>query len=32
MDQEKSFLRWSGLAGILAGVFFVITILTLVEF
>ncbi len=32
MDQEKDFLRWSGLAGILAGVFFILTIVTLVEF
>jgi hypothetical protein len=32
MDQEKSFLRWGGLAGILAGVFFILTIVTLVAF
>lgn len=32
MDPEKSFLRWSGLAGILAGVFFILTIITLIEF
>jgi len=32
MDPEKSFLRWGGLAGILAGVFFILTIITLVEF
>ena len=32
MNQEKSFLRWAGLAGILAGIFFILTILTLVEF
>jgi len=32
MDREKSFLRWSGLAGITAGVFFILTIVTLVEF
>jgi hypothetical protein len=32
MDKEKSFLRWSGLAGIIAGVFFILTIVTLVEF
>ena len=32
MDQEKSFLRWGGLAGILAGIFFILTIVTLVEF
>jgi hypothetical protein len=32
MDKEKSFLRWSGLAGITAGIFFILTILTLIEF
>ena len=32
MEQEKSFLRWGGLAGILAGIFFILTIVTLVEF
>jgi len=32
MDKEKSFLRWSGLAGIIAGVFFILTIVTLIEF
>jgi hypothetical protein len=32
LDQEKSFLRWGGLAGILAGVFFILTIITLIEF
>ncbi len=32
MDQEKSFLRWGGLAGILAGIFFILTIVTLVGF
>src|SRR2546430_16474511 len=32
VDQEKSVLRWGGLAGILAGVFFLLTIITLVEF
>jgi len=32
MDREKSFLRWSGLAGMIAGVFFILTIVTLVEF
>ena len=32
MDQEKSFLRWGGLAGILASIFFILTIVTLVEF
>ena len=32
MDREKSFLRWGGLAGILAGIFFILTIVTLVEF
>ena len=32
MDKEKSFLRWSGLAGMTAGVFFILTIFTLVEF
>ena len=30
--EEKSFLRWGGLAGILAGIFFLVTIITLVEF
>src|SRR5215467_13676271 len=32
MSSEKSVLRWSGLAGILAGIFFLLTIVTLVEF
>ena len=32
MDREKSFLRWSGLAGMIAGVFFIPTIVTLIEF
>ena len=32
MQSEKSLLRWSGLAGILAGIFFLLTIVTLVEF
>jgi len=32
MDREKSFLRWSGLAGMTAGVFFILTIVTLIEF
>jgi hypothetical protein len=32
MDKEKSFLRWSGLAGITAGIFFILTVLTLIEF
>jgi hypothetical protein len=32
MDRERSFLRWSGLGGITAGVFFILTIVTLVEF
>ena len=32
MEQEKSFLRWGGLTGILAGIFFILTIVTLVEF
>ncbi len=32
MNEEKSFLRWGGLAGILAGVFFLCTIVTLIEF
>jgi len=32
MNDEKSFLRWGGLAGILAGVFFLCTIVTLIEF
>jgi hypothetical protein len=31
-EKRKSFLRWSGLAGILAGVFFLSTIVTLVAF
>ena len=31
-SKEKSFLRWGGLAGIMAGVFFLITIITLIEF
>ena len=30
MNDEKSFLRWGGLAGILAGVFFLCTIVTLI--
>src|SRR5262252_100584 len=32
MSSEKSVLRWSGLAGILAGIFFILTIVTLIEF
>ena len=32
INEEKSFLRWGGLAGILAGVFFLCTIVTLIEF
>jgi hypothetical protein len=32
MDREKSFLRWSGLAGMTAGIFFIVTIVTLIEF
>ncbi len=32
MDQERSFLRWAGLAGVLAGIFFILTIVTLVMF
>jgi hypothetical protein len=32
MDKEKSFLRWSGLAGMTAGIFFILTIVTLIEF
>ena len=32
MDREKSFLRWSGLAGMTAGIFFILTIVTLIEF
>lgn len=32
VEPEKSFLRWGGLAGILAGIFFILTIVTLVEF
>ncbi len=32
MGDEKSFLRWGGLAGILAGVFFLCTIVTLISF
>jgi hypothetical protein len=32
INEEKGFLRWGGLAGILAGVFFMVTIVTLVEF
>ena len=32
ISKEKSFLRWGGLAGILAGIFFILTIVTLVEF
>jgi hypothetical protein len=32
MDKEKSFLRWSGLAGMIAGIFFILTIVTLIEF
>jgi hypothetical protein len=31
-EKEKSFLRWGGLAGILAGVFFILTIVTLAVF
>lgn len=32
INARKSFLRWSGVAGILAGAFFLITIMTLVLF
>ena len=32
LNSQKSFLRWSGLAGILAGAFFVVTIFTLILF
>ena len=32
MDREKSFLRWSGLAGMTAGIFFILNIVTLIEF
>ena len=32
MGKEKSFLRFGGLAGILAGVFFICTIVTLINF
>ena len=32
LSKEKSVLRWSGLAGILAGVFFICTIVTLINF
>ena len=32
MGEQKGFLRWSGLAGILAGIIFILTIVTLVEF
>ena len=32
MDREKSFLRSSGLAGMTAGIFFILTIVTLIEF
>lgn len=32
VGKEKSFLRWGGFAGILAGVFFILTIATLVTF
>ena len=32
MDREKSFLRCSGLAGMIAGIFFIFTIVTLIEF
>jgi hypothetical protein len=32
MDKEKSFPRWSGLAGMTAGIFFILTIVTLIEF
>jgi hypothetical protein len=32
LDKEKSFLRWSGLAGMTAGTFFILTIVTLIEF
>jgi hypothetical protein len=32
MDEAKRSLRWSGLAGMTAGVFFILTIVTLVEF
>ena len=32
MSKEKSFLRFGGLAGILAGIFFILTIVTLAGF
>src|SRR5215472_280272 len=32
METDKGFLRWTGLAGILAGIFFILTIVTLVTF
>lgn len=32
MEKEKSILRWGGLAGILAGILFICTFVTLVEF
>src|SRR5215472_9950244 len=32
METDKGFLRWTGLAGILAGIFFILTIVTLVMF
>jgi len=31
-EKERSFLRWSGLAGIMAGVFLMVTIVTLIAF
>ena len=32
MSEEKSFLRFGGIAGILAGIFFIFTIVTLISF
>jgi hypothetical protein len=32
MSKEKSFLRFGGIAGILAGIFFICTIVTLINF
>ena len=32
ISKEKNFLRWGGFAGILAGIFFILTIVTLVQF
>jgi hypothetical protein len=32
INEEKGFLRWGGLAGIWAGIFLIVTIVTLVEF